>query len=66
MSRTHAAGPRQGSVSQALARDRLGVPAVLAFILAGVAPLTVAAGLIPSAYATNGLTGIPAPSWSSR
>jgi amino acid transporter len=60
MSRTHAAGPRPGSVSQALARDRLGVPAVLAFILAGVAPLTVAAGLIPSAYATTGLAGIPA------
>jgi amino acid transporter len=60
MSRTHAAGPRPGSVSQALARDRLGVPAVLAFILAGVAPLTVAAGLIPSAYAATGLTGIPA------
>jgi amino acid transporter len=47
-------------VTQALARDRLGIPAVLAFILAGVAPLTVAAGLIPSAYAATGLTGIPA------
>jgi amino acid transporter len=38
----------------------LGVPAVLFFVLAGVAPLTVAAGVIPSAYATTGLTGIPA------
>jgi amino acid transporter len=47
-------------VSRALARDRLGVPAVLAFVLAGVAPLTVSAGLIPSAYAETGLTGIPA------
>ena len=47
-------------MSRALARDRLGMPAVLAFILAGVAPLTVAAGVIPSAYATTGLTGIPA------
>jgi amino acid transporter len=47
-------------VSQALARDRLGVPAVLYFILAGVAPLTVAAGVIPTAYAATGLTGIPA------
>jgi amino acid transporter len=47
-------------VSRALARDRLGVPAVLFFVLAGVAPLTVAAGVIPSAYATTGLTGIPA------
>jgi amino acid transporter len=60
MSRAHAAGSRPASVSQALARDRLGVPAVLAFILAGVAPLTVAAGLIPSAYAATGLAGIPA------
>jgi amino acid transporter len=51
---------RPSAVSRALARDRLGIPAVLAFILAGVAPLTVAAGLIPSAYATTGLTGIPA------
>jgi amino acid transporter len=47
-------------MSRALARDRLGIPAVLAFILAGVAPLTVAAGVIPSAYATTGLTAIPA------
>jgi amino acid transporter len=47
-------------MSGALARDRLGIPAVLAFILAGVAPLTVSAGVIPSAYATTGLTGIPA------
>ena len=51
---------RHGPVSQALAQDRLGVPAVLFFVLAGVAPLTVAAGVIPTAYATTGLTGIPA------
>ena len=38
------AAARPGTVSSALARDRLGVPAVLAFLLAGVAPLTVAAG----------------------
>jgi hypothetical protein len=54
------AGFRPGTVSRALARDRLGVPAVLFFVLAGVAPLTVAAGVIPTAYATTGLTGIPA------
>ena len=60
MSRTQTAGPRPGSMSRALARDRLGVPAVLFFVLAGVAPLTVAAGVIPTAYATTGLTGIPA------
>jgi len=51
---------RPGSVSRALAADRLGVPAVLFFVLASVAPLTVAAGVIPTAYSTTGLTGIPA------
>jgi len=58
--RTHAAGSRAGGMSRALARDRLGVPSVLFFVLAGVAPLTVAAGVIPTAYQTTGLTGIPA------
>ena len=51
---------RPGAVSRALARDRLGIPAVLFFVLAGIAPLTVAAGVIPAAFATTGLTGIPA------
>ncbi len=60
MSRTHTASTAPGRVSRALAADRLGVPAVLFFVLAGVAPLTVAAGVIPTAYATTGLTGIPA------
>jgi amino acid transporter len=60
MARTHAAGRRPTSMSRALAKDRLGVPAVLFFVLAGVAPLTVVAGVIPSAYATTGLTGIQA------
>ncbi|MGH3403018.1 MAG: APC family permease [Streptosporangiaceae bacterium] len=58
--RTHAARSQPGGVSRALARDRLGVPTVLFFVLAGVAPLTVAAGVIPTAFATTGLTGIPA------
>ncbi|HUY51923.1 MAG TPA: APC family permease [Streptosporangiaceae bacterium] len=60
MPRTHTAATKPGSVSRALARDRLGVPAVLFFVMAGVAPLTVAAGVIPTAYQTTGLTGIPA------
>lgn len=59
MSRTQTARTKPGSMSRALARDRLGVPAVLFFVLAGVAPLTVAAGVIPTAYQTTGLTGIP-------
>jgi amino acid transporter len=60
MSGTQEAARKPGTVSRALARDRLGIPAVLFFVLAGVAPLTVAAGVIPTAYATTGLTGIPA------
>jgi amino acid transporter len=60
MTKTPTTARKPGSVSTALARDRLGVPAVLFFVMAGVAPLTVAAGVIPSAYQTTGLTGIPA------
>jgi hypothetical protein len=47
MARTQAAGRKPSTMSRALARDRLGVPAVLFFVMAGVAPLTVAAGVIP-------------------
>jgi len=60
MSPAQATTSKPSGVSRALARDRLGVPAVLFFVLAGVAPLTVTAGVIPTAYATTGLTGIPA------
>src|ERR1700691_6525841 len=60
MSHTQTAPGKPGAVSRALASDRLAVPAVLSFVLAGVAPLTVAAGVIPTAFATTGLTGIPA------
>jgi amino acid transporter len=60
MRSTRVSAAQPGNLSQALARDRLGVPAVLFFVLAGVAPLTVAAGVIPTAYAATGLTGIPA------
>ena len=56
----HAAPARASTVSRALARDKLGMLAVLAFILASIAPMTVAAGVIPTAYAVTGLTGIPA------
>ncbi len=60
MSAVRTSSARQGSMSRALAKDRLGVSAVLFFVLAGVAPLTVAAGVIPTAYQITGLTGIPA------
>jgi hypothetical protein len=48
MSRT-APVARAGTVSRALARDRLGVPSVLAFVLASIAAMTVCAGVIPTA-----------------
>jgi amino acid transporter len=57
---SNAQAKSRSRMSQELAKDRLGVPSVLFFVLAGVAPLTVAAGVIPTAYQTTGLTGIPA------
>jgi amino acid transporter len=54
----HASDP--GTVAQTLAKDRLGVPSVMYFILAGIAPLTVAAGVIPTAFAVTGQVAIPA------
>src|SRR5689334_12649744 len=50
---------KPSAMGRALARDKLGIVAVLAFILASIAPMTVAAGVIPTAYAITGLTGIP-------
>jgi amino acid transporter len=57
---TRQAGDEAGFDASALARDRLGVPAVMFFALAGVAPLAVAAGAVPTAFAVTGLTGVPA------
>lgn len=43
-----------------LAGNRLGAPSVLFFTLSAVAPLTVCAGVITTAYAVTGLSDIPA------
>jgi amino acid transporter len=51
---------RPSAVSAALARDRLGVLSVIYFALSGVAPLTVVAGVVTTAYAVTGLTSVPA------
>jgi amino acid transporter len=45
-------------LSTALARDRLGVPAVVFFVMSAAAPLTVVAGVVPTGMAVTGLTGI--------
>ena len=50
----------QGGGSAALARDRLGVPAVLFFIISAIAPLTVVAGVVTTLYAVTGLSAIGA------
>lgn len=54
-------GPRSGAdaISGALAADRLGVPAVVYFVLSAAAPLTVVAGVVTTGYAVTGITGLP-------
>lgn len=42
-----------------LAKDRLGVPSVVFFVLSAATPMTVVAGLVTTAYAQTGVTGIP-------
>ncbi|MFI7600048.1 APC family permease [Actinoplanes sp. NPDC049681] len=46
-------------VSTALARNRLGVPSVVFFGVAGAAPLTVVIGAITTIYAVVGNTAVP-------
>ncbi|GID91848.1 APC family permease [Amorphoplanes digitatis] len=53
---TKPAGPSQ--LSTALARDRLGVAAVVFFVMSAAAPLTVVAGVVPTGLAVTGLTAI--------
>lgn len=47
--------PIQGS----LAKDRLGVPSVVFFVMSAAAPLTVIAGVVSTGYATTRVIGIP-------
>jgi amino acid transporter len=47
--------PIQGS----LAKDRLGVPSVVFFVMSAAAPLTVVAGVVTTGYATTQIKGIP-------
>ncbi|GIE86939.1 APC family permease [Actinoplanes regularis] len=50
--------PAESQLSNALARDRLGVAAVVFFVMSAAAPLTVVAGVVPTGLAVTGLTGI--------
>jgi amino acid transporter len=49
---------RESQLSTALARDRLGVAAVVFFVMSAAAPLTVVAGVVPTGLAVTGLTAI--------
>ncbi|MEU9888783.1 APC family permease [Sphaerisporangium sp. NPDC051011] len=50
---------RSSAVSAALAKDRLGVPSVVFFVISAAAPLMVVAGSVPTAYAVTGVIGVP-------
>ncbi|GAA0472561.1 amino acid permease [Paractinoplanes deccanensis] len=58
MSTTATQPPDQSQLTNALARDRLGVAAVVFFVMSAAAPLTVVAGVVPTGLAVTGLTGI--------
>ena len=49
---------RKKPPSTALGRDRLGVIAVVFFVMSAAAPLTTVAGVIPTGIAVTGLTGV--------
>jgi len=54
MSRLSSGGPTS-NVHTALAAGRLGVPAVMFFVLSAAAPLTVVAGVVTTGYAVTGV-----------
>jgi amino acid transporter len=45
--------------STTLATDRLGVAAVVFFVMSAATPLTVVAGVVTTGYAVTGITGLP-------
>ncbi|GII93746.1 APC family permease [Sinosporangium siamense] len=50
---------RPSAVSSALAKDRLGIPSVVFFVISAAAPLTVVAGSVSTAYAATDVVGVP-------
>ena len=50
---------RLDAIDEALAAKRLGVPAVVSFVLSAAAPLTVIAGVVTTGYAVTGVAGMP-------
>lgn len=50
---------RGGSLTASLAADKLGIPAVVFFVVSAATPLTAVAGVITLGYAVTGLIGLP-------
>ncbi len=51
--------PSYSPVARTLAANRLGVAAVVFFVMSAATPLTVVAGVVTTGYSATGLTGIP-------
>jgi amino acid transporter len=51
--------PRRDHVADALSAGRLGLFAMLYFVMSAAAPLTVVVGIISTAFAVTGITGLP-------
>ncbi|RJL23040.1 APC family permease [Bailinhaonella thermotolerans] len=47
------------AIANALAANRLGVGAIVFFVMSAAAPLTVVAGVVPTGFAATGLLGLP-------
>jgi amino acid transporter len=56
---SHASRLGADSVSRTLASNRLGVPAVVFFVLSAATPLTVVAGVVTTGFAVTGIIGMP-------
>jgi amino acid transporter len=56
---SHASRLGADSVSRTLAHNRLGVPAVVFFVISAATPLTVVAGVVTTGFAVTGIIGLP-------
>jgi amino acid transporter len=57
MSRTQFGSPVRVSIGESLLKNRLGTLTVSVFVLSAAAPVTVAAGVIPTGFATTNIIG---------
>lgn len=55
----HSSSAQGDRITRTLARNRLGVPSVVFFVLSAAIPLTFVAGVVTTGYAVTGVTGFP-------